>query len=184
MNRFPQLQGSLLLPTGTFPTHWMLPLLVVRSVEGGGFRELGFTVKRDDMGRYGVYAMLGLVLPTALVGLDRLLVFDSLEQIIQIGFAEEIFFREYLLRRLAGWLGDRKGLALGTLAFGFAHIVSRISQHELAYPVNDAMLSFQTAIGGLTFGYIYLRARSILPGGILHISVNLYLGRMTSLLTM
>lgn len=182
MNRWPTLRGGLFLPVATLITHWILPMLVVFLVERRDIRTLGFTLKRERAGRYVVFASIGLILPALIVGYDRILVIEFVEQIVQIGMAEEVFFRGYLLHRLVGWLGDRKGLTISALTFGFAHIVSRVSQHGLEYPLHDAMLGFQTFLGGLLFGYIYLKARSIYPGSILHVSVNLYLERFIKLL--
>ena len=182
MNRWPALRGSLFLPIATLITHWVLPLFVVFLVERRDIRTLGFTLKRERVGRYAIYASIGLILPAFVVGFDRILVIEFVEQIVQIGMAEEVFFRGYLLHRLVEWLGDRKGLTISALTFGFAHIVSRVSQHGLEYPLHDAMLGFQTFLGGLLFGYIYLRAKSIYPVSILHVSVNLYLDRFIKLL--
>jgi membrane protease YdiL (CAAX protease family) len=181
LNRYPALRGSLLLPVATLITHWVLPLLMVFLVERRDLRSLGFTLERERAGRYVAYACIVLILPAFIVGFDRFLVIEFVEQIVQIGMAEEVFFRGYLLHRLVEWLGDRKGLTLSAIAFGFAHIVSRVSQHGLEYPLHDALLGFQTFLGGLLFGYIYLRARSLYPGAILHVGVNLYLERFIKL---
>ena len=181
MNRWPSLRGSSFLPIATLITHWILPFIMVFLVERRGIRTLGFTLKEERIGRYIIYACVGLILPAFVVGFDRILIIEFVEQIVQIGMAEEVFFRGYLLHRLVDWLGDRKGLTISALTFGFAHIVSRVSQHGLEYPLHDAMLGFQTFLGGLLFGYIYLRAKSIYPGSILHVGVNLYLDRFIKL---
>lgn len=183
MNRCPVLRDSLLLPIATLITHWALPLLIVFLVERRDIRTLGFTVERERVGRYIVYAFIGLVLPAFVVGFDRILVIDFIEQIVQIGVAEEVFFRGYLLHRLVEWLGSGKGLTLSALTFGFAHIISRVSQHGLEYPLHDVMLGLQTFMGGLLFGFIYLRARNLYPGAILHVAVNLYLEKFIELLS-
>jgi membrane protease YdiL (CAAX protease family) len=182
MKRFPALKRSLLLPSATVVTHWVLPLLVVYLVEARDVRALGFAVKRDQVGRYIVYALLGLGLPALVVGVDRILIIEFIEQIVQIGMPEEVFFRGYLLHRWMEWLGDLKGLALGAAAFGCAHIVSRVSQHGLDYLFQDIMLGFQMLLGGLVLGFIYVRARNLIPGSILHISANLYLNKLIQLL--
>jgi membrane protease YdiL (CAAX protease family) len=52
----------------------------------------------------------------------------------------------------------------------------------LAYPRHDALLGLQTFLGGLLFGLIYLRARSIVPGAILHVATNAYIGRFIEML--
>jgi membrane protease YdiL (CAAX protease family) len=182
MNCFPILRGSLLLPSATVMTHWVLPFLIVFLVEGRGPGALGFTVERGRIGRYAVYALIGLVLPALVVGVDRVLILEFIEQIVQIGMAEEVFFRGYILHRLVAWLGDRKGLVLSAFTFGFAHIVSRVSQHGLEYLLHDVMLGFQMFLGGLIIGYIYIRARNLIPGSILHVAANLYLDKFIKLL--
>jgi membrane protease YdiL (CAAX protease family) len=182
MNRYPVLRGTLLLPVATFITHWMLPLFVCLLVERRDLRTLGLTVKRRRLGIYAGYVIVGLALPAFVVGAGRTPAMDLIEQFVQIGVAEEVFFRGYVLHRLVEWLGSRKGLPLGALTFGFAHIVSRFSQHGLEYPLHDLLLGAQTFLGGLLFGLIYLRAKSIVPGATLHVSANLYLERVIEVL--
>jgi membrane protease YdiL (CAAX protease family) len=184
MNRYPALQGTRLLPLVTFVTHWILPLLIVHFVERRNVSALGLTVNHGRVGIYALYALFGLVHPTLVVVIgDRAFAIEFLEQVVQIGVAEEVFFRGYLLHRLVEWRGNRAGLTLGAITFGLAHIVSRVSQHGLAYPLHDAILGFQTFLGGLLFGYIYLRTKSIVPGAILHVYTNLYLERSIEILS-
>ncbi len=57
-------------------------------------------------------------------------------------------------------------------------MISRLSQHGLRYPDRLAILFLQTSAGGLLLGYIYLRAKSIVPGAIVHTSMNAYLSRL------
>jgi membrane protease YdiL (CAAX protease family) len=132
--------------------------------------------------RYALYAVVGLVLPALVFGADRALLLEFVEQVAYIGVAEEVFSRGYLMSRLCDWLGKRKGLLLSALVFGLAHVVSRLAQHGLRYPDRLAILFVQTFAGGLLLGYIYLRARSIVPGAILHTSMNAYLPRLITLL--
>jgi membrane protease YdiL (CAAX protease family) len=170
------------IPIGTVLTHWILPFLIVYFVErprrDERFAALGLTIKREKAAAYVGYALVGLILPALIVGVDRGLLLEFVDQFVYIGVAEELFFRGYLTRRLCNWLGDLTGLLLSGLMFGLAHVVSRLSQHGLAYPVYDALLGLRTFFGGLLFGLIYLRARSIWPGTILHVATNAYLGRM------
>jgi membrane protease YdiL (CAAX protease family) len=60
--------------------------------------------------------------------------------------------------------------------------VSRLAQHGLRYPERLALLFVQTFAGGLLLGYIYLRAGNIVPGAIVHTSMNAYLPRLIALL--
>jgi membrane protease YdiL (CAAX protease family) len=174
------------IPIGTVLTHWILPFLIVFLIERPRREErwaaLGLIVRRERVGACAIYALVGLVLPAIIVGVDRSLLLEFVEQIVYIGVAEEVFFRGYLTGRLCHWLGGLKGLLLSGLAFGLAHVVSRLSQHGLAYPVHDALLGLYTSLGGLLFGFIYLRAKSIVPGTILHVAMNAYLGRVLAML--
>ena len=43
-------------------------------------------------------------------------------------------------------------------------------------------MKFQTFLGGLLLGFIYLRARNIWPGAIFHVSMNVYLSRVLGML--
>jgi membrane protease YdiL (CAAX protease family) len=175
------------IPFGTALTHWLVPFLIVLLVErvprGSGCAALGLTIRRESVGAYAGLAVLCLVLPAFIVGVDRTLLLEFVEQMVYIGVAEEVFFRGYLTARLCRWLGDLRGLLISGLVFGLAHIVSRVSQHGLAYPRHDALLGVQTFFGGVLFGLIYLRARSIVPGAILHVATNAYLGRIMEMVS-
>jgi membrane protease YdiL (CAAX protease family) len=129
-------------------------------------------------GLYLLYAVAGLALPALFVDLDRGLAAEFVEQVVYIGVAEEVFSRGYLMRRLCDWLGDGKGLLLNALIFGLAHVTSRLSRHGLRYPGRLATVFLQTYAGGLLLGYIYLRAKSIVPGAIVHTAMNAYLPRL------
>lgn len=170
------------MPIATFVFFWVVPLLIVYLVEKRGASTLGLVVPRERYVRYALYAVVGLVVPAAFVGVDRGLISELVEQLVYIGLAEEVFNRGYLLRRLCDWLGDRRGLLLSSLLFSLSHIVSRLSQHGFKYPLNDLSLGFQTLMGGLVLGYMFLRAKNIVPPAIFHVSTNLYLERMIALL--
>ena len=107
---------------------------------------------------------------------------DFLAQVIWIGLAEEVFNRGYLMQRLCDWLGDRRGLVLSSLLFGLSHVASRLSQHGSEYLVRDLLVGLQTLIGGLVLGFMYLRAKNIVPPAIFHVSANLYLERIMACL--
>ncbi|MGD2177775.1 MAG: CPBP family intramembrane metalloprotease [Anaerolineae bacterium] len=177
------LQSIPAIPIGTVLTHWTLPFAIVYLVERREAQALGLTVRRERAGAYAIYALVGLVLPAIIVGVDRSLLLEFVEQVVYIGVAEEVFFRGYLTGRLCNWLGNLKGLLLSALIFGAAHVVSRLSQHGFAYPLHDVQLGLETFVGGLLFGFIYLRARSILPGTILHVATNAYIARFIDMLS-
>ena len=177
------LQSIPAVPLGAVLTHWVLPFLIVYLVEKKDARSLGLTIRREKAGIYALYAIVGLILPAAIVGVDQSLILEFVEQIVYIGVAEEVFFRGYITSRLCQWLGDLKGLLISGLIFGLAHIVSRVSQHGLDYPLHDALLGLQTFLGGLLLGYIYLKAKSIIPGTIMHVAMNAYIGKFMEMLT-
>jgi len=162
---------------------WILPILIVYKVERGDWKSMGLVVRREKRLIYILAAGLGLVLPAFLVGFDRLLLVEFVEQIVYIGFIEELFYRGYLLRRMCDWLGDVRGLLITSFLFGLGHILSRLAQKGLTILGPASLLGFQTFLGGLLFGFIYLRAKNIWPSAILHISMNMYLGRMMELLS-
>jgi membrane protease YdiL (CAAX protease family) len=162
---------------------WTIPFLIAYAVEKRGAKFLGLSVEREKYARYAAYAIVGLVLPAIVVGVDRSLFVELAEQVVYIGVAEEVFCRGYLMRRLCDWLGDRKGLVLGALIFGLSHVVSLVSQHGLKYPVSDLLMFAQTFIGGLILGTIYLRAKNIIPGSILHVAGNMYVSRIADVLS-
>jgi membrane protease YdiL (CAAX protease family) len=178
----PSLRGILAVPIATFIFFWIVPLLIVYLVEKRGPSFLGLVVPRERYVRYTLYAIVGLVVPAAFVGVDRGLMSELVEQLVYIGLAEEVFNRGYLMRRLCDWLGDRQGLLLSSLLFSLSHVLSRLSQHGFKYPLNDLSLGFQTLIGGLILGYMYLRAKNIVPPAIFHVSTNMYLERTITLL--
>lgn len=176
------LQRALAIPIAAFLFSWVIPSAIVYEVEGRGVRSLGLAVRRELIPRYALYAVVGLVLPAFLVGADEMLLLEFVEQVVYIGVAEEVFSRGYLMRRLCDWLGPRQGLFLNALLFGLAHVVSRLAQHGLQYPDRLVTVFIQTFAGGLLLGFIYLRARNIVPGAIFHTSMNMYLPRLIAML--
>lgn len=177
------LQSFPAIPIAVVVFNWVLPFLIVCKVERRGAESLGLSVRRGNYRRYALYAIIGLVLPAPFVRVDRSLIIEFIEQIVYIGVAEELFSRGYLMRRLCDWLGDHKGLLLNALIFSLSHVASRISQHGLRYPVRVATVSVETFVGGLLLGYIYLRAKNIVPGSILHVSTNLFIPRIIEMLS-
>jgi membrane protease YdiL (CAAX protease family) len=170
------------IPIAGFLFSWVVPLAVVYGIEKRDVRSLGLCLRRELYARYALYALVGLVLPALVFGADWALLLEFIEQIAYIGVAEEVFSRGYLMARLCDWLGERKGLFLNALIFGLAHVVSRLAQHGLRYPVRLATLFVQTFAGGLLLGYVYLRAGNIVPGAIFHTSANAYLPCLIAML--
>jgi membrane protease YdiL (CAAX protease family) len=81
------------------------------------------------------------------------------------------------------WLGNARGLLVSAFLFALVHLISRVSEGGFRYPLRLAEVCPQTLVGGLLLGYIYIRAKNIHPGAILHISVNMYIGRIIELLS-
>lgn len=91
---------------------------------------------------------------------------------LSAGFTEEVLYRGILQPRLEVFLGPTGGLAAQALLFGLAHVGAN---WEVVGPDPAAILArclaVQTA-GGLAFGYLYLKTRSILAPGLLHTAVD------------
>jgi len=170
----------LLLDATTVALNWLLPLLIVYKVEGRGSDSLGLDVPREKHRLYALYVVLGLVLPAIRFGLDQGLLIGLLEQLLFIGLAEEFFFRGYIMTRLCGWLGESRGLLLNALVFSLAHVIFILTTSGLDHPYFLIRASLQTLLGGLMLGYVFLRSRNIVPGSIIHISMNLYLSRIAA----
>ena len=94
------LRGIPAVPVVTAFFFWIVPLLIVYLVEKRGASYLGLVVPKERYVRYALYTVVGLVVPAALVGVDRNLMTELIEQLFYIGLAEEVFNRGYLMRRL------------------------------------------------------------------------------------
>lgn len=153
---------------------WMPPLFIVFQIEKRGLESLGLIIPPKKSVPYAIFAIAGIVLPVLLVGYDSHLPVEFLEQVVYIGLLEEFFYRGYLQRRFCDWLGDWKGLLLISFIFGLGHIISRIADHGFSAFQPGTIAGAQAFLGGLIFGYIYLKAKNIWPSAILHISSNMY----------
>ena len=157
---------------------WGLPLLAVYRVEGRGAGSLGLKVPRERYARYALYCLIGFVLPGAFLGYSAGFMSELLEQILFIGLAEEFFYRGYLMTRLCDWLGDRRGLVLNAVVFSLAHATFLLTRYGLSEATLTLTSVAQTFLGGVLMGYIYLKSGNIVPGTVLHISMNMYLSRL------
>jgi len=147
---------------------YALPFIITYRLEKKDVRSLGLTIGREKHIPYTIYAIVGIVFPAFL-------------EIVYIGLAEEFFYRGYLLNRFCKWLGDWKGLFLSALLFGLGHIIARLAEKGLGSVVPATQAATQAFLGGLIFGYIYLRAKNIWPSAIAHISSNMYIYRIIAL---
>jgi membrane protease YdiL (CAAX protease family) len=157
---------------------WGLPLLAVYRVEGRGAESLGLRVPRERYPRYAIYCFVGFILPSAFLGYPGGFASELLEQIAFIGLAEEFFYRGYLMTRLCGWLGERKGLILNAVVFSLAHATFLLTRYGLSEAALTLTSVAQTFLGGILMGYVYLRSGNIVPGTVLHISMNVWLSRL------
>jgi len=160
---------------------WILPLAITYGIEGRDRYALGLVVERRNRLRYLAYVVVGLVIPAFILGPSRALLLGLLEQIAFIGGAEELFWRGYFQERLGAWLGKYRGWLVASLIFGAGHFVSLWSHPGTTPALRDLGLFLQTTAGGLILGFIYLRARSIVPGAVVHIFGNLYLFQIVEL---
>ncbi len=170
----------LYLDATTVALNWLLPLLIVYKVEGRGSDSLGLDVPREKHRLYALYGALGLALPAVSFGLDRSLMIGLLEQLLFIGLAEEFFFRGYIMTRLCEWLGESRGLLLNALVFSLGHVIFILTTSGLDHPHFLIQTSLQTLLGGLMLGFVFLRSRNIVPGSIIHVSLNLYLSKIAA----
>ena len=83
------------------------------------------------------------------------------------------------MTRFDNWLGERRGLLLNALVFSLAHAMFLLTRYSLSQTPLLLMNCVQTFLGGLLLGYIFLKSGNIIPGTILHISMNLYLSRLS-----
>jgi membrane protease YdiL (CAAX protease family) len=162
---------------------WVIPLLIVYLIEGEDYKSVGLVVERRDRIKYTCYAVVGLLLPSLIVGFDKELFSSLFQQLIAIGVAEEVFWRGYLQARLSAWLGKYQGWVITSLIFGFGHLVSLYSHPGITPEISDLMLLGQTTAGGFILGYIFLRAKSIIPGAIFHVFGNIYLFELIDLVS-
>ena len=155
--------------------NWIIPLLILYRVEGRGLASAGLDIRSERYPIYAALALVGFVLPSFFLGFDPDLIVEFLEQLAFIGLAEEFFYRGYLMGRFCEWLGKFQGLLLNAVVFSLAHLAFLLSRHGFAHLQGDLNIGFQTLMGGLLLGYVYLRAGDIVPSSIIHISINMYL---------
>jgi membrane protease YdiL (CAAX protease family) len=158
--------------------NWVMPVFILYRVERRGLDSVGLKIRSDRHPLYIALAFVCIVLPASFLGFDFELVVEFLEQLVFIGLVEEFFYRGYLMTRFCEWLGDAKGLLLNAVIFSLAHLIFLFSRYGFAYIHSDLIIGFQTFVGGLLLGYVYLRAGDIVPSSILHISLNMYLSRL------
>ena len=78
---------------------------------------------------------------------------------------EGVLWRGYILGRMVDYIGEKQGLVVSSLAFGFYHL-------SLGFSVWLCLLS---AIGGFYMGGIAIKSKGFLAATIVHVFVNLAL---------
>ena len=105
-----------------------------------------------------------------LFGLDLNLWALGIAIVIIAPVAEEIFFRSFIYGGLVDKFGWKKAAFISAFIFGAAHM---------------QLVSFiPTFLMGLVFAYLYRRSKSVIPGMILHFTVNGFGFTMILLLTL
>jgi membrane protease YdiL (CAAX protease family) len=143
----------------------------------------GLRLPREKAAAYSLYALIGLVAPGLIVGFDRGLLMELIEQVAYIGLAEELFFRGYITSRLLAWLGNARGLLVSAFLFALVHLISRVSEGglQVSSPSRRGLSpdpGWRAALG------LHLHSSEEHPSGaILHISGNMYIGRIIELLS-
>lgn len=158
--------------------NWLLPLLIVFVIEKRSLSSLGLRIDHSRLRIYLALAIVCIALPSLFMGLSWELLLEFLEQLAFIGLAEEFFYRGYLMRRFCEWLGEVLGLFLNATIFSLAHLVFLFTINNFYLVRGDLIVGFQTFMGGLLLGFIYLKAGDIVPGSIIHISLNVFLARL------
>jgi len=161
----------------TIFVRWIPALVVVYQIEKRGAESLGLFIMQKKRLSYGIFAIACLIVPAFFVGFDKLLLVDFIEQIVYIGLLEEFFYRGYLMNRFCDWMGNGKGLLLSAFIFGLGHVIARIGDHGYGILDRALLTGGQAFLGGLIFGLVYLKAKNIWPGAILHVSTNMYISR-------
>ena len=89
------------MPFGAIPTtaivgfvfSWVVPPPIAYRLEKRGLRSLGLFVPRESRARHALCAIVGLVLPAVVLGVNRVPLVDFVEQFVYNGVAEELFSR-------------------------------------------------------------------------------------------
>jgi CAAX protease family protein len=159
---------------------WVVPTIVLVRVTGaardlhGTFEALGLGARPAAGYRFGLLASLPMlaILPFgAPVRLDAAALVGS----VLLGpFAEEVLFRGFLLRQLHLWARWSAPVAIATsaFAFGLAHLANVDMSAPNAVPLAAVEVAMTTG-GGLLFGWIVVRWRSLWPAVGLHTFMNL-----------
>jgi membrane protease YdiL (CAAX protease family) len=101
--------------------------------------------------------------PATLVVSDLLI--EVLEQLLWIGFPEEIAHRGYFLTRLRESWGTFPALFISAFLFGVGHLA-----------LGDLPRAVQAGVSGLVYGTVFLKTDSVFAPAIVHVLINLFGG--------
>lgn len=156
------------------------PLLIVRFVERRPIASLGLQLSsplRVILWSLGAFVLASILLVAevgyrvsfrgeALVSAAPLvsnLPFEILQQLLWIGFPEEIVHRGYLLTRLKEVWGTAPALFVSAFLFGLGHLA-----------LGDLPKAIQAGLTGLIFGWAFLKTESVYAPTFAHILQNLF----------
>jgi membrane protease YdiL (CAAX protease family) len=86
-----------------------------------------------------------------------------------------------MMNRLSGAFGNITGLLASACLFGLAQVISYVGRCGLVSAYDMGFVFVQPLLGELLLAAIYLKARNIIPGAILHIGMNAYISRFLAL---
>jgi membrane protease YdiL (CAAX protease family) len=168
----------------------LAPTAIVLLVERRTVATLGFRFDPQELVVYVFYAVVGFVLLMLELILEVYLrrelgneIVDLsgpasygkefIGQILFVGGPEEVFYRGYLMNRLADLLGNMYGLCLSSLLFALEHFLSRYFRHGSTL-TSALRVGASAVIGGCVFGWQFQRTKSILPSLVTHVAQNLF----------
>lgn len=130
---------------------------------------LSFTVQYGEMPKFvgqfdfdKVYLIYGLIFPS--VSIFQYIIFEVFNQFM-VAFGEEFLFRGFIQKNLMKTLGNFQGLIISAIMFGLIHVFSP------GYSLYQVF--FEAFVGGLIFGYFYLKTKSLASPIIAHYTGNI-----------
>ena len=185
------LKSKVLLIIAVLFLHWGTPFIAALWIEKRSIHSLGLVLKKEKIITYLLYAVSGYVILIIIHIGERYLLInmapESIEELtprenylagflIQLGFVglpEEFFYRGYIQTRLCEWLGGLHGWLATSAFFGLVHVFSRLMAQGPGYILPAVVIGFTAFLGGLMFGYLYAKTKSIIPPAFVHIFLNL-----------
>lgn len=158
-------------------TYFLIPAGLLVAL-GARPRELGLRRSHRWLRVTLIWSMCGIAsamygLSTGSLGINTLIE-ALLRNAMQNGFFEEFLFRGALLTRCRKVFGQGWALTISSLAFGVWHTGAAFSMAGGKSLVMGMCLAVAVhSLGGLAFGLILIRTRSLLAPSIVHVLLNL-----------